>query len=140
MPRAQAREKRSQAPTPRKRASVSIDPLGYIDFLCLMDHAAIVITDSGGIQEETTCLGIRCVTVRENTERPITVQLGTNLLAGTSKDGIRLAIRKQLESIAVGSVPDTWDGKSAQRIIAVDFRGNRKEAVQGSQFDLNRGS
>jgi UDP-N-acetylglucosamine 2-epimerase (non-hydrolysing) len=96
-----------------------IDPLGYIDFLCLMDHADIVVTDSGGIQEETTCLGVRCVTVRNNTERPVTVQLGTNILAGTAKDGIRRAIRKQLDSKAVGAVPETWDGKSAQRIIAV---------------------
>lgn len=96
-----------------------IDPLGYIDFLCLMDHAAIVVTDSGGIQEETTCLGVRCVTVRNNTERPVTVDLGTNVLAGTAKDGIHRAIRKQLESKAAGSVPDTWDGRSAQRIVAV---------------------
>jgi UDP-N-acetylglucosamine 2-epimerase (non-hydrolysing) len=116
---ASPREEESGAAT--KKGIRLTDPLGYIDFLCLMDHAAIVITDSGGIQEETTCLGIRCVTVRENTERPITVQLGTNLLAGTSKDGIRLAIRKQLESTAVGSVPDTWDGKSAQRIIGLIF-------------------
>ena len=94
-----------------------IDPLGYIDFLCLMDHASIVVTDSGGIQEETTCLGIRCVTVRENTERPITVQLGTNILAGTAKDSIRRAIRKQLESKPEGAVPEKWDGRSAQRIV-----------------------
>jgi len=96
-----------------------IDPLGYIDFLCLMDHANIVVTDSGGIQEETTCLGIRCVTVRENTERPITVQLGTNILAGTAKDSIRRAIRKQLESKPEGAVPEKWDGRSAQRIVSV---------------------
>jgi UDP-N-acetylglucosamine 2-epimerase (non-hydrolysing) len=96
-----------------------IDPLGYIDFLCLMDHATIVVTDSGGIQEETTCLGIRCVTVRENTERPITVQLGTNILAGTSKDSIRRAIRKQLESKTEGAVPEKWDGRSAQRIVSL---------------------
>ncbi len=96
-----------------------IDPLGYIDFLCLMDHATIVVTDSGGIQEETTCLGIRCVTVRENTERPITVQLGTNILAGTSKDSIRRAIRKQLKSKTEGAVPEKWDGRSAQRIVSL---------------------
>ena len=96
-----------------------IDPLGYLDFLCLMDHATIVVTDSGGIQEETTCLGIRCVTVRENTERPITVQLGTNILAGTSKDSIRRAIRKQLKSKTEGAVPEKWDGRSAQRIVGL---------------------
>jgi UDP-N-acetylglucosamine 2-epimerase (non-hydrolysing) len=84
-----------------------------------MDHATIVVTDSGGIQEETTCLGIRCVTVRENTERPITVQLGTNILAGTSKDSIRRAIRKQLKSKTEGAVPEKWDGRSAQRIVSL---------------------
>jgi UDP-N-acetylglucosamine 2-epimerase (non-hydrolysing) len=94
-----------------------IDPLGYLDFLCLMGHAALVVTDSGGIQEETTCLGIPCVTVRENTERPITVKVGTNVLAGTSKEGIHQATRQQLESKATGAVPEAWDGKSAQRIL-----------------------
>jgi UDP-N-acetylglucosamine 2-epimerase (non-hydrolysing) len=96
-----------------------VDPLGYLDFLCLMQHATVVVTDSGGIQEETTCLGIPCVTVRENTERPITVKLGTNVLAGASRDGIRQATRRQLESKVVGTVPEAWDGKSAQRILDV---------------------
>ena len=96
-----------------------VDPLGYLDFLCLMDHAAVVVTDSGGIQEETTSLGVPCVTVRENTERPITVKVGTNILAGTSADGIRRATREQLESKAQGKVPEGWDGKSAQRILGV---------------------
>ena len=62
------------------------EPLGYLDFVCLMKHAAIVVTDSGGIQEETTCLGVPCVTVRENTERPATVTSGTNVIAGTDKE------------------------------------------------------
>jgi len=84
-----------------------------------MQHATVVVTDSGGIQEETTCLGIPCVTVRENTERPITVKLGTNVLAGASRDGIRQATRRQLESKIVGTVPEAWDGKSAQRILDV---------------------
>jgi UDP-N-acetylglucosamine 2-epimerase (non-hydrolysing) len=98
-----------------------IDPLGYLDFLCLMSHATIVITDSGGIQEETTCLGVPCVTVRENTERPITVKVGTNVLAGTSQEGIRQATRRQLESRVTGGVPEGWDGKSAQRILEVIY-------------------
>ena len=98
------------------------DPLGYLDFLCLMAHATIVITDSGGIQEETTCLGVPCVTVRENTERPITVKVGTNVLAGTSQEGIRRAAREQLESRAKGTIPEAWDGKSAQRILEVICR------------------
>ena len=96
-----------------------IDPLGYLDFLCLMKHAAVVVTDSGGIQEETTCLGVPCVTVRENTERPITVQVGTNILAGTSAEGIRQATRLQLGSKAERSIPESWDGRSAQRILDV---------------------
>lgn len=105
-----------------------IDPLGYLDFLCLMGHAAVVVTDSGGIQEETTCLGVPCVTVRENTERPITVKVGTNILAGTSKEGIRQATRRQLESKSVGAVPDAWDGRSAERIVAVLCRELEKKA------------
>jgi UDP-N-acetylglucosamine 2-epimerase (non-hydrolysing) len=96
-----------------------VEPLGYLDFLCLMSHAAVVVTDSGGIQEETTCLGIPCVTVRENTERPATVRVGTNILSGTSKDGIREAARKQLFWKGTSSVPGAWDGKSAHRIVDV---------------------
>ena len=96
-----------------------VGPLGYIDFLCLMEHAAIVVTDSGGIQEETTCLGVPCVTVRQNTERPVTVELGTNILAGTSAEGIRRATKRQLESKMKGTVPERWDGRSARRILDV---------------------
>src|ERR1019366_3414988 len=73
------------------------DPLGYLDFVCLMKHAAIVVTDSGGIQEETTCLGIPCVTVRENTERPVTIASGTNVIAGIAKQKIAAAIRLQMK-------------------------------------------
>jgi UDP-N-acetylglucosamine 2-epimerase (non-hydrolysing) len=104
-----------------------VEPLGYLDFLCLMGHAAVVVTDSGGIQEETTCLGVPCVTVRENTERPITVKVGTNVLAGTSKEGIRKAAQKQLHSKVSGTVPEAWDGKSAQRILGVICREIEKK-------------
>lgn len=96
-----------------------LDPLGYLDFLCLMKHAALVVTDSGGIQEETTCLGIPCVTVRENTERPLTVTTGTNRIAGTRTAGIREAIRHQLARKARNRLPEKWDGKSAARIVEV---------------------
>jgi UDP-N-acetylglucosamine 2-epimerase (non-hydrolysing) len=108
-----------------KNASVGIiliDPLGYLDFLCLMKNASIVVTDSGGIQEETTCLGIPCVTVRENTERPVTVEKGTNIIAGTSRDGIREAIRTQSRRKNEGSIPMHWDGKAATRIVDVLVR------------------
>jgi UDP-N-acetylglucosamine 2-epimerase (non-hydrolysing) len=93
-----------------------IDPLGYLDFLCMMKHAAIVVTDSGGIQEETTCLGIPCVTVRENTERPVTVEKGTNIIAGTQTEGIRSAIRRQAGARGTGA-PKNWDGRAAERIV-----------------------
>jgi UDP-N-acetylglucosamine 2-epimerase (non-hydrolysing) len=92
-------------------------PMGYLDFLCLMMHASVVVTDSGGIQEETTCLGVPCVTVRENTERPITTEIGTNVLAGTSKDRIRNAIRQQMTKKVSASVPEKWDGQAAIRIV-----------------------
>jgi len=99
-----------------------VDPLGYLDFLCLMNNAAVVVTDSGGIQEETTALGVPCVTVRENTERPVTIEVGTNVLAGTSAEGIRLAARQQLESKPTGTMPEAWDGRSAHRILEVICR------------------
>jgi UDP-N-acetylglucosamine 2-epimerase (non-hydrolysing) len=106
-----------------------IEPLGYLDFLCLMDRAAIVVTDSGGIQEETTSLGVPCVTVRENTERPVTVHVGTNILAGTSAEGIRKATRQQLDSKSGGAVPEAWDGKSAQRIVGIVCRELSKQQL-----------
>ena len=95
------------------------DPQGYLDFLCLMKRARLVVTDSGGIQEETTGLGVPCVTVRENTERPVTVEAGTNLLAGVSREGIRRAIRRQLERTHKGTVPKFWDGQAAGRIVEI---------------------
>jgi UDP-N-acetylglucosamine 2-epimerase (non-hydrolysing) len=106
-----------------------VEPLGYLDFLCLMAHAAVVVTDSGGIQEETTCLGVPCVTVRENTERPVTVKVGTNILAGTSKEGIRQAARQQLTSKVSGAVPEAWDGKSARRILDAICREIEKKQL-----------
>jgi UDP-N-acetylglucosamine 2-epimerase (non-hydrolysing) len=96
-----------------------IPPSGYLDFHCLMQFAKLVVTDSGGIQEETTCLGVPCVTVRENTERPVTITSGTNLLAGVKPAGIRKAIQKQLSRKAKKRVPAKWDGKSAKRIVAI---------------------
>jgi UDP-N-acetylglucosamine 2-epimerase (non-hydrolysing) len=86
--------------------------------MCTMKNASIVVTDSGGIQEETTCLGVRCVTVRENTERPVTVTRGTNVIAGTKSENIRKAIADQTRLAGTPSrVPDKWDGKAAARII-----------------------
>jgi len=95
------------------------DPLGYLDFLCLMSNAALVLTDSGGIQEETTALGVPCVTLRENTERPITITQGTNVLAGTKKASIVRLAARQLASRAKRRVPKYWDGRAGERIIRV---------------------
>jgi UDP-N-acetylglucosamine 2-epimerase (non-hydrolysing) len=98
-----------------------LDPLGYLDFLHLYSQSRIVLTDSGGLQEETTFLGIPCVTIRENTERPITLTEGTNLLAGSDPDRIRKAARAALNGSAPRAkrVPDLWDGHTAPRIVDV---------------------
>jgi UDP-N-acetylglucosamine 2-epimerase (non-hydrolysing) len=101
---------------------VMIDPQGYLDFLCLMKHARLVVSDSGGIQEETTSLGVPCVTVRENTERPVTVECGSNVLAGVGAEGIRKAIQQQLEPKAANSAPYLWDGRAANRIVEILVR------------------
>jgi UDP-N-acetylglucosamine 2-epimerase (non-hydrolysing) len=94
-----------------------VDPLGYLDFVRLMSDARVVLTDSGGIQEETTILGVACVTIRENTERPITVTHGTNRLAGTTSAGIRKTIEAVLAAeSAVRPPPPLWDGHAATRI------------------------
>ncbi len=96
-----------------------IRPLSYLDFVCLMKSAQLVVTDSGGVQEETTCLGVPCVTVRENTERPVTIEHGTNVLAGVTEGGIRRAVQRQLAAQSRGSIPEKWDGQSAVRILEV---------------------
>jgi UDP-N-acetylglucosamine 2-epimerase (non-hydrolysing) len=93
-----------------------IDPAGYLDFLKLMAAARLVLTDSGGIQEETTILGVPCVTLRDNTERPVTLHEGTNLLAGTSQDGIRRGFARALAMQPHGRVPRLWDGRTAERV------------------------
>jgi UDP-N-acetylglucosamine 2-epimerase (non-hydrolysing) len=95
-----------------------LPPLAYMDFLNLWKDARLVLTDSGGLQEETTALGVPCVTLRENTERPITIEEGTNVLAGTDPDAILGAAREVLEGRAKkGNRPELWDGKAAQRIV-----------------------
>jgi UDP-N-acetylglucosamine 2-epimerase (non-hydrolysing) len=101
---------------------VLTDPLGYLDFLYLMKHATLVVTDSGGIQEETTILGVPCITVRENTERPATVESGTNTIAGTKTETIKDAIRRQVGRKRENSVPKNWDGRAGARIVDILVR------------------
>jgi UDP-N-acetylglucosamine 2-epimerase (non-hydrolysing) len=96
-----------------------IDPLGYLDFLSLYSNARLVLTDSGGIQEETSVLGIPCLTLRENTERPITVTLGTNRIVGTDPEKIVVAALAALdEPIRTNISIPLWDGHAADRIVA----------------------
>ncbi|MEY3387083.1 MAG: hypothetical protein RIR53_1894 [Bacteroidota bacterium] len=96
-----------------------IDPAGYVDFLALMMHARVVLTDSGGIQEETTALGVACITARTTTERPITTTMGTNVLVTPTRDGILTAIKGFIAGThPVGSVPPLWDGHASERIVA----------------------
>jgi UDP-N-acetylglucosamine 2-epimerase (non-hydrolysing) len=100
-----------------------VEPLGYLDFLALQHRATLVITDSGGIQEETTFLGIPCLTVRENTERPVTVELGTNVLVGRDMGRLRAEVAHILDGSAKrGQVPPLWDGKAGERIAEVITR------------------
>lgn len=97
-----------------------IDPVGYLDFLALQTRAAMIITDSGGIQEESTYLGVPCLTVRENTERPITITVGTNILVGQDMTRLRSEAGKILRGEAKkGAVPPLWDGQAGERIAAV---------------------
>ena len=110
-----------------------IDPLGYLDFLNLLESATVVLTDSGGIQEETTALGVPCVTLRENTERPITVTSGTNYLVGTNHDEILKTITEILCGKAKkGRVPPLWDGDSGKRIIAALLKKTESILTKGT--------
>ena len=100
---------------------IMTEPLGYLDFLCLMSNAKLVLTDSGGIQEETTVLGVPCITLRNNTERPVTVEQGTNLLVSINKEKV---IGKSMQiinnKIKINKrIPKLWDGKAAERIAKI---------------------
>jgi UDP-N-acetylglucosamine 2-epimerase (non-hydrolysing) len=98
---------------------ICLPPVGYLQMLGLMKSAKMVLTDSGGLQEETTALGIPCVTLRENTERPITVAQGTNTIVGTDPDKIKACVQDiQVTGGKSGRIPDYWDGQAASRIVA----------------------
>jgi UDP-N-acetylglucosamine 2-epimerase (non-hydrolysing) len=97
-----------------------LDPLPYIEFLSLQSRAAVVITDSGGIQEETTYLGIPCLTMRANTERPITVKIGTNILVGQDAEKLSAELQRALRKEGKrGQAPPLWDGEAGQRIAKI---------------------
>ena len=99
-----------------------IDPIGYLDFVGLMAGSAVVLTDSGGIQEETSVLGIPCLTLRENTERPITCELGTNRLVGTDPDAIARGAENALTTGGEPAHIPFWDGRAGERVAAVLLR------------------
>ncbi len=100
-----------------------IEPLGYLDFLYLMSKSKLVLTDSGGVQEETTVLGVPCLTLRENTERPITISSGTNRLVGSDPGKIiRYAHAILAGQTRKGKIPHLWDGRAAERIVALLHR------------------
>jgi len=97
-----------------------IEPLGYLDFLKLASNALLVLTDSGGLQEETTILGVPCLTLRENTERPVTIEMGTNQLVGIDPGKIIPAYEEIVANKRIaGKIPPLWDGKAAARIVNI---------------------
>src|SRR5262249_30966050 len=104
----------------RIKGFMTPEPMGYLDFLKLMSEAAIVLTDSGGVQEETTILGVPCLTLRENTERPSTISDGTNRLIGPSPDAILKGFAEQMSGKGASNrKPPLWDGKAAERIAKI---------------------
>ncbi len=99
---------------------VLLEPQGYLDFMKLLHNSKLVLTDSGGLQEETTYLQIPCITMRENTERPITVEVGTNILVGTDVDMILDEFQKVMNGAKRDSkIPELWDGNAAKRIVEI---------------------
>jgi UDP-N-acetylglucosamine 2-epimerase (non-hydrolysing) len=110
-----------------------VEPLRYLDFLRLQADATVVFTDSGGIQEETTVLGVPCLTLRENTERPITITEGTNQLVGLDPDRIRSAFFG-LDPSQRGRRPELWDGQTAARTADILMRGTPDVVWQPRAF------
>ena len=97
-----------------------IEPLGYLDFLKLLSHSRLVMTDSGGIQEETTVLGVPCLTLRTSTERPATISEGTNVLVGLEPERIvAAAFRSLKEKCTTPRIPELWDGHASRRIVDI---------------------
>lgn len=105
----------------RRMANLIVsEPMGYMEFLSLVRKSRLVVTDSGGLQEETTCMGIPCLTMRSNTERPVTIEQGTNVLVGLDKSLLAVQLEQILnDQFKKGSVPELWDGHAASRIVHV---------------------
>jgi UDP-N-acetylglucosamine 2-epimerase (non-hydrolysing) len=119
-PRTRARMRENGITIPDEKRLRLLDPVGYIQFLTLQRNATVVVTDSGGIQEETTYLGVPCLTVRENTERPITVTMGTNVLIGRDMERLKSETKNILNgSHKIGQIPPLWDGKAGERIARI---------------------
>jgi UDP-N-acetylglucosamine 2-epimerase (non-hydrolysing) len=118
-PRTRARIAATSVAFPRSDRFVTLDPLGYTEMLALQRSAKVIITDSGGLQEESTYLGVPCLTLRENTERPVTVDVGTNKLIGRDMECLRAEVNRVLGGAEkTGKIPALWDGKAGERIAA----------------------
>jgi UDP-N-acetylglucosamine 2-epimerase (non-hydrolysing) len=108
-----------------------LEPLGYLDFLALSSQARLLVTDSGGVQEESTVLGVPCLTLRPNTERPITVEEGTSTLIGADWDRLRDVFRRVIQGdYKLGRVPPLWDGRAAERVAAVLAEGSTTSVAE----------
>lgn len=135
-PRTRARLKEASILLASSRWTVT-EPLGYMECLALQSSARVVLTDSGGVQEESTALGVPCVTLRENTERPCTVSEGTNRIAGVSRAGILRAFGAAMESGIPGArsrTPALWDGKAADRVAAILVRSFQASAESAAEW------
>lgn len=117
------RTRRRLAATDVPRGLALVEPTGYLDFIALEAGARLVLTDSGGIQEETTVLGVPCLTLRESTERPITIEEGTNQLVGCDPDRIVAAARAVLRHGVEPRRPALWDGRAGERVAEVLMKG-----------------
>jgi UDP-N-acetylglucosamine 2-epimerase (non-hydrolysing) len=142
-PRTRARLVDAGIALPSERWTLT-EPVGYLECLGLQAAARVVLTDSGGVQEETTALGVPCVTLRENTERPCTVSEGTNRIAGTSRNGVLGAFAMAMEPTTNGGepgrMPGLWDGKAADRVGAIVVRSFQDPAESAAESPRPRGA
>lgn len=131
-PRTRSRLKDAGLRTPDDGRLQLLEPYGYLEFLALQREASVIITDSGGIQEECTYLGVPCLTLRENTERPVTVTLGTNIIIGHDMKKLCAEVSRIMEGKAKkGFIPPLWDGKASDRIVDVVVSWNQKQRSAG---------